>query len=437
MKLFSVKKHSGMLLFCMLAITSCFMGCKSDEDDTQKDKPNSQSTEANIAELYLRVEGYLFSNGTIDTDVERMMELERRIVQKESNESDVTLRGVVSGTVAIAKFVNTIQSSWKSNVVTTIAVIEKVGMSPQDVFDNLSKRNDGSHYGYTDANEFYKALKEGKLDQYSGNIYNDLYNSGTDFSYEAEAHPMSIAATIAPQLADCAKDVVLSIYPNDLLSWGQVPNDLVNQIADVMKNRDTRDVADLAKTIITTTTAWMQLEEQQLDQDVINEITTASIDKVKEYINECNEADKSLFQEMVEEFAEWCEPEYEDPSGDWAKYLMYKTWYYYNPSDNELYWTFFFGEDGSGVMSSYYEAGLQDWGESTDFTYSVSGDHMTLSYTGHWEMMGEDRPMDVTFSGTLTKAESGSQKRVTFTSSNGMIIYLRNTEIEGWQPSEE
>lgn len=371
-------------LFWSIAMLTmfCFFSCKDDDDDGKDSDypaPEAMAVDDNdkiLAELYFRTFGYLFTDGKADTDVERVLELQNQLVD---NNPNVT-RGVIGGTTALVKFVNIIRLNQNTTAAKVVSTIVKQGWTPEKLFQNVKDRDDGSRYGYTNAQSFYDDLLAGRLNKYAGNIYNDLYNSTTEFADELD-HPMKMAVAVAPALADCAKDIIMAVYPNDMISWGQMSNDLVNSIEDLIKSRgdNPEDIVSTAKSILSVAAHSMQLgvdDCENIDSDVIDHIIGKSTDAVKEYIYSVEHPDESL-NSAWSVFANWVYDEVpNDPNSEWHKFLRYRDWYYYQ---TDQYYRMFLDDDNSVTINVYTQPNDQGWVAEYNGTYAVSGDHISIT----------------------------------------------------------
>lgn len=365
-----------------LMVLSSFLSCKDDdENESVQNIPAPQTmvlddNDMMLSELYFRTFGYLFTNGEVDTDVERVLELQNQIVENNPN----TVRGGIGGAIAIANFVNVIKINQKTTTAKVVSTLLSQKWSAEKVFSNVKQRNDGTRYGYVDAQSFYDDLISGKLDTYAGNIYNDLYNSGTEFADELD-HPMKMAVAVAPALADCAKDIIMAVYPNDMISWGQMSNDLVNSIEDLIKSRgdNPEDIVSTAKSILSVAAHSMQLgvdDCENIDSDVIDHIIGKSTDAVKEYIYSVEHPDESL-NSAWSVFANWVYDEVpNDPNSEWHKFLRYRDWYYYQ---TDQYYKMFLDDDNSVTINVYTQPNDQGWVAEYNGTYAVSGDHISIT----------------------------------------------------------
>lgn len=409
-----------------LMVLSSFLSCKDDdENESVQNIPAPQTmvlddNDMMLSELYFRTFGYLFTNGEVDTDVERVLELQNQIVENNPN----TVRGGIGGAIAIAKFVNVIKINQKTTTAKVVSTLLSQKWSAEKVFSNVKQRNDGTRYGYVDAQSFYDDLISGKLDTYAGNIYNDLYNSGTEFADELD-HPMKMAVAVAPALADCAKDIIMAVYPNDMISWGQMSNDLVNSIEDLIKSRgdNPEDIVSTAKSILSVAAHSMQLgvdDCENIDSDVIDHIIGKSTDAVKEYIYSVEHPDESL-NSAWSVFANWVYDEVpNDPNSEWHKFLRYRDWYYYQ---TDQYYKMFLDDDNSVTINVYTQPNDQGWVAEYNGTYAVSGDHISITsnVTGTMQSV-------VALMSTKT---SGEHQRLIL-SYRGKSIEFRNLPDENW-----
>ncbi len=429
-----------IFLFCTIVMaTLCICSCSKSDDDSTPGSTNQNNTPPPVAkvldnndkllsELYLRTFGYLFSNGQVDTDIDRVLELQNQLVANNSNGT----RGIVGGAASVVKFVNIIRMNQKSTTAKIVSVLLKQKWTPEKVFRNLKDRGDGTKYGYTDAQKFYNDLLSGRLNTYAGNIYNDLYNSGTEFSDET-VHPMKMATMLAPELAACAKDIIFAAYPNDIISWGSVSNDLVNDIAEIIqkKGNDPKQIVSIAKDIITATAMSAQIgldDDKKLDQDVFDLIVGESIDAIKEYIDSVEQPEEEL-QSAWGVIADWVYEEVpNDPNSEWHQFLGNTFWYVY---DIDKYYQIYFSQNGKVSVNIYnepYRDGKREgWLGMYEGVYTVSGDHIAIKT----KMNNKFLAGVATMSGRV----SGMRRHLILTR-NDQSLTLHDVENDGWEPAK-
>lgn len=415
-------------LFWSIAMLTmfCFFSCKDDDDDGKDSDypaPEAMAVDDNdkiLAELYFRTFGYLFTDGKADTDVERVLELQNQLVD---NNPNVT-RGVVGGATALVKFVNIIRLNQNTTAAKVVSTIVKQGWTPEKLFQNVKDRDDGSRYGYTNAQSFYDDLLAGRLNKYAGNIYNDLYNSTTEFA-DGLDHPMVMATAVAPALAECAKDVIMAAYPNDMISWGTMSDDLVNNITELLKTKGDKpeDIVATAKSILSVAASSMQVgvdDLEKIDSDIVDLVIGSSTDAVDEYIYMIEHPGETI-NSAWGNFANWIYEEVpDDPNSEWYKYLTFKRWYYYQETE---YYTIFFSDDNTVTINVYTQPDDNGWmGEYTG-TYAISGDHIAVEsdVTGVMQSVVA----------LMSTKSSGKQKRLIL-SRAGKSMQLCNTPDDSW-----